>query len=173
MAGFTGVRKFLTDFFIGLLIALSGLLVLFLASLFIDKSYIQQFVITEHTKTSHLQILFFIISGGFIAPFFEEFFFRACLLNLIPQNFNKLRKTIFYIIIGIIFVLPHITFSSNEPNSFYDILRQQKEYIFIWSCCSFIMINLYLWRNSIITGWVVHSGANIVLFMLHSGFLKV
>ncbi len=174
MAGITDYFKNCIDIGLGFVIALAGFVIFFTLLALDFTPYLKHFIPEQQTSVPSKQIFLFIISGGLIAPLAEELFFRACLINLIPKKTTLIQALPNLIIIACIFVLPHIDFNSaNADISFLSHVGSQMLNIFIWGSCSVLTICTTLWRKSILTGWVIHCMANITLYAMQNGLLKV
>lgn len=122
----------------------------------------------------------FIMIGGLLGPFAEEFFFRGILIHALPMDYKKLVSFIPYtLLLTFIFVIPHIDLNPVFNHSSTDAsfktnlvptLKSQSSYIFIWSTCAFVMIGLYQFTRSIFCGWMIHCNANIALYLIAHGF---
>ena len=139
----------------GILISLFGFLIVWGVDYFGVIS-IFEMLRNESLEMTRSYFYALLICGALLAPFVEELFFRACLLGIFTER--KWSYVLHHLAAGILFVLPHINFSIE--------LTRQWGNIFIWSCCSFLMILLFVWRRSIIPGYIVHACANAVLFSL-------
>jgi membrane protease YdiL (CAAX protease family) len=187
MAGLTDYFKNIIEISLGFFISFVGLLFVFIIHIvgFIDLSNL--FSTQNHLDKSLYNLSLFMIAGGLIGPFAEELFFRAYLIHLSPQGNNLTKKTPLLILIGIIFVLPHVDFSQLETglmqhlinldingsfSAISTIFKLQWMNIFMWSTCALITLPLFLWRRSILAGWVIHCMANITLYLLQNGFIS-
>ncbi|MBF0197812.1 MAG: CPBP family intramembrane metalloprotease [Planctomycetes bacterium] len=166
--GINSPFKVIKELFLGLFIALAGLGAFFALNKAAGALYGQELMdmlqLGGGQNKGHLP-LEMIIAAIFIGPFAEELFFRGVLVHHIQKGRTQLFSKILYdLFLSFLFVWPHLKMKQDLA------LVQQLPEALIWTCCALTTLQLYHWRQSIISSWVLHASANACLFSLAAGY---